>query len=396
MTQLKKIAIAIACISGASATQVSAAETLTEALSNGTTSADIRIRHETLDVDAAALNSERLTVRTRFNYKTEEFNGFSAFAEVEDVRTMLGIDDSTGIPDPEVTEIDQAFIQYKNDSVKAKVGRQVITLDGHRFIGHVGWRQDRQTFDAVRLTFTPIEDLTVDTGYIYQRNRIFAETADAESSDVFVNLGYKSPIGKLTAYAYLLDDELRDEQSDTYGVSLKGKTGLSGDTKLLYSAEFATQTITDAGIDYDTDYAFAEVGLSFSKALTVKLGYELLGSDDGNASFTTPLATLHKFNGWADVFLGESFNPVAGPGARVGLEDVYASVISKLGPVKLVGTYHDFSADEGSADRGSEIDLLAAYKFNKTYSAGVKYSDYSAGDTGSDLNRIWVWVGAKF
>ena len=34
-------------------------------------------------------------------------------------------------------------------------------------------------------------------------------------------------------------------------------------------------------------------------------GYEVLGADDGAAltSFQTPLATLHKFQGWADKFL---------------------------------------------------------------------------------------------
>jgi hypothetical protein len=35
--------------------------------------------------------------------------------------------------------------------LSGKIGRQVITMDNHRFVGHVGWRQDRQTFDALTL-----------------------------------------------------------------------------------------------------------------------------------------------------------------------------------------------------------------------------------------------------
>src|SRR3546814_15260492 len=31
--------------------------------------------------------------------------------------------------------------------------------------------------------------------------------------------------------------------------------------------------------------------------------YEVLGSDAGVFAFQTPLATLHKFQGWADLFL---------------------------------------------------------------------------------------------
>ena len=34
----------------------------------------------------------------------------------------------------------------------------------------------------------------------------------------------------------------------------------------------------------------------------LSVGYEVLGSDNG-VGFYTPLATLAKFNGWADAFL---------------------------------------------------------------------------------------------
>jgi hypothetical protein len=46
-----------------------------------------------------------------------------------------------------------------------------------------------------------------------------------------------------------------------------------------------------------------EVGTTVA-SVNVKVGYELLGSDNGEYGFATPLATLHKFNGWADQFLG--------------------------------------------------------------------------------------------
>ena len=73
----------------------------------------------------------------------------------------------------------------------AKLGRQVLTLDDHRFVGHVGWRQDRQTFDAARLQMSPAEGLYLDMAYIYKRNRIFAEALDAQAEDLLLNLSYK-------------------------------------------------------------------------------------------------------------------------------------------------------------------------------------------------------------
>jgi hypothetical protein len=52
--------------------------------------------------------------------------------------------------------LDQGYLQYAKDDLTVKFGRQVIILDNYRYVGHVGWRQDRQTFDA----------LTINTHYL--------------------------------------------------------------------------------------------------------------------------------------------------------------------------------------------------------------------------------------
>ncbi len=381
-----------AAISTFCAGQTAYADAFTEALTGGKASGDIRIRYESVDLDST--DSDGLTIRTRLGYKTGDIGGFSAFLEFEDVTDMFGIDDENGlIPDPEVTEVDQGFVQYKSDVLASKFGRQVITLDGHRHIGHVGWRQDRQTFDAFRAMITPSKDLSIDLTHIYQRNRIFGETLDAKSNDYLINVGYNSPVGKLVGYGYLLDDEARDEQSDTFGLSFSGKASVSDSVSFLYALEFATQDITDSGTDYETDYSLIEGGVSVS-GFTFKAGYETLGSDNGNASFTTPLATLHKFNGWADVFLGGTFNPSAMPN---GLEDLYLSAGTTLAGFSLLAVYHDYSANEGSAGYGSELDLQVVKKFGKSYSTGLKYAAYSDdGFTGTDIDKLWAWVGTSF
>ena len=235
----------------------------------------------------------------------------------------------------------------------------------------------------------PIDGLSVDLSYLWKRNRIFAETEDADSDDVLINVSYVTPVGKLVAYGYALDDDTRDEESDTLGVRFTGQSD-----SFSYTLEAASQEITDSGVDFDTEYLFAEGGLDLS-GVSLKLGYELLGSDDGDASFTTPLATLHKFNGWADVFLGGSFDPVVMPD---GLEDVYISVSYKLAEYNLSAIYHEFSSDEGSDDYGSEIDLQASRNFGKYYNGGIKYASYSDDgfNAAGDVDKLWVWVGMSF
>lgn len=360
---------------------------------------DFRLRYETVSQENALEDADALTLRSRLGYKTETVEGFSALIEIENSFEIIDdfsvppTGDRTGqfsvVADPETTELDQAYVSYSSEKFKAKIGRQVITLDGHRFVGHVGWRQDRQTFDAAVINYTPVKGFNINASYIDKRNRIFADERDIDSKDLIFNTSYKLGGGKLVGYAYLLEvDNATNNSLDTYGVSYKGSTKV-GDTKVLYAAEYATQEANDT---FDTDYLLLEGGASFS-GITAKLGYEVLGSDNGQRGFATPLATLHKFNGWADLFLGTPAQ---------GLEDTYLTLSGKAAGGKWVATYHDFSSDtslNGATDLGSELNLLYTRKLSDSFSGGVKFADYDAGDSvfgKVDTRKAWAWVGYKF
>lgn len=377
------------------------ADSLTDAITGGKTSGDFRLRYEEVDQDNTLKNASALTLRTRLGYTTAELEGFSATVEMEDVRIVGGQDSYTVGPagfkvgehsvvaDPEVTELDQGFVKYKKGMFTAKVGRQVIAYDGHRFVGHVGWRQDRQTFDAARFDLKPMEGVSLSYAYLNQRNRIFAEAADFDSKDHLLNAAIDTPIGKLVVYSYMLEvDNGTDNARDTVGASLSGGVDV-GKAKLLYTVELASQEFEAGAIDRDADYSLIEGGVSVS-GITGKVGVETLGSDDGLYGFTTELATLHKFNGWADMFLGTP---------ATGLVDSYVSVSGKLLGGGWSVTYHDFTADEDTPtldNYGSELDISYARKFGKNYNAGVKYADYSADDLFVDTKKLWVWVGLSF
>ena len=398
---LKPLALSVALVASGISAPAIAADTLAEAFSGGKPYVNLRLRYENADQGGNTADSaDALTLDTVFGYISDEYKGFSFQVEAEDVREVLGVRDfsvppagvRTGqfdvIADPETTELDQAFIKYKTGGFSAKFGRQVITHDGHRFIGHVGWRQDRQTFDGVTLNFSN-DNLALTGSYVTQRNRIFAEEGDINSSDVFLNASYKLGNNKLVAYSYLLDDEDTNTEIDTYGISYAGWTKF-GETKVNYNAEYATQDNGDSDSDYFNVGAGAKFGI-----VKLSLGYESLGSDNG-VGFATPLATLHKFNGWADVFLNT-------PG--IGLEDFKATVDVDIAGGKFRVAYHDFSGDEsigGTDDLGDEIDIQYTRNFGKNVYAGIKYADYSQGDaiqdTGfiRDTERFWAWVGFKF
>src|SRR6202008_2628169 len=55
------------------------------------------------------------------------------------------------VDDPPTTELERLQLTWKPvDAFSVTGGRQRILIDDQRFIGDVGWRQDDQTFDAVR------------------------------------------------------------------------------------------------------------------------------------------------------------------------------------------------------------------------------------------------------
>lgn len=111
----------------------------------------------------------------------------------------------------------------------------------------------------------------------------------------------------------------------------------------------------------DAGYFLAEIGAEVS-GVSLKLGHEVLeGSTDPGNVFTTPLATLHAFNGWADKFLTPSM-----PGT--GIEDSYVSVSAKLDRATLQAVYHDFGSEATSSDYGTELDLMASFRINDTVS----------------------------
>ena len=397
---LLSTAITVAAFSaGHSAT--TAADAFTEALSEGKAYGGLRLRYENVQQDNPLSDGNALTLRTNIGYKTGTVAGFSFTGEFEDSRIVLDQDNFNAaglnaspsysvVADPETTELDQAFVQYKNDIVTAKFGRQYFTVDDHRFVGTVGWRQDWQSFDALSVIVTPVKEFKITAAFLDQRNRIFAEARDLESDDIILNVAYTTPVGPVKGYFYGLeldDADVEALEHDTIGVSFAPKFG-----PFSLHAEIASQESENFEAEY-----FNLKGSYKYQAVNFFLQYEVLGSDDGQYGFSTPLATLHKFNGWSDQFLA---TPIQ------GLQDLSGGVAAKVGPGKLVAKYHIFSSDEdlvntdGSFDDlGDELNLLYAFKFGKKYNAGVKYAMYSAGDAAFnkvDTDRFWAWIGTKF
>ena len=304
----------------------------------------------------------------------------------------------TVIADPGNVELNRLQMQYQTDALHTRItaGRREITLDDQRFIGNVGWRQNAQTYDAVRLEMSPLEKLTFNYAYLARVNRIFGEQVPSaalnhfDSDSHLINWRYDGlECGSLTVFAYLLDfEEAPALSSNTYGLRFHGSTSLTDTNAIFYDLQWAMQE--DGGdnpADYTAHFYRIEGGIDLEESLQFGLGYEVLGEDNG-AAFQAPLGTNHKFNGFADAFLTT-------PGT--GLQDIYAWVGTTLpGDFQTRLTYHHFLTDNNRTTLGDEIDLTVGHKLGKHASALLKAAHLSGNGRQPDITRLSFEIDYQF
>lgn len=384
------------------------AGSLSEAVTSGKTGVNIRTRYEHVDQDGITEKADALTLRLRLNYKTGPWNGWSAFAEYDHVFRLLsdfnsgaGTSPDKGqypvVADPKGSDLNQLYLDYPaRDATKLRFGRQRILLDNQRFVGGVGWRQNEQTYDGVTLTSSAINKTQLQYSYIGYVRRIFGQTAAAGKNNVDTHLlNAKVTLNdtwSLTPYFYYIDNQdVPAFSTVTAGARLTGGFDVGDNGKIKLAVELATQSdATNNPVGYDAEYALVDAFWTTQNGLTLGLAYESLGGDANTlgASFRTPLATLHAFQGWADKFL-------ATPGQ--GIDDLYATAKFKAGKWNLTGIYHDFSAESGSGDFGTEFDLSAGTEIADNYGILFKGAFFSSDSPAYvDTTKFWIMFTANY
>ncbi len=400
-------AILFAGVSSIGAIAARAEGTFADYFEQGKLLVDVRYRYEHVDQDLIANDANAHTLRARVGFQTGKVWDLQGLIEGEGI-VHFNDDFNDTVPnnpafpivaDPEDFQINRLQLEYSGlPQTVITVGRQRINLDNQRFVGGVAFRQNEQTFDAARITNTSIENLTLTYIYLNQVNRVFGEesTQGAFEGDTHLfNAAYDiKDWGKLTGYAYLIELEDAPQatipSTQTFGARFAGKHGWGKDLTLLYAAEYALQSdYANNTRNYDVDYWLLEAGLATQ-------GFKLLGgveSLEGNGTdrFQTPLATLHKFQGYADVFLVTPGNGIVDLYGTLGYETKIDGADPLTGLSAAV-TYHDFDAERGGADLGSEVDVELAAKFGDHWTAGVKYADYEGVPGFADRNKLWLSV----
>ena len=407
---------------------------LSAIIAQGRAVIDLRLRYENVDSAAQVLGAEAGTFRARLGYETGYWNGLQVSFDFDQVWT-LGEDtyNSTRngkvayptVLDPSMTVLNRLQLAYASDfDTRFVIGRQRLILGNQRFVGNVGWRQHEQTYDAFSAVNNSIEDLTVTYAWLHRVNRVGgpeipapsttgpAATAQANylKSDSHVINGVYVGIEnlRLEGYALLLDfappgyatlpaqvtavDRL---DTNTFGARLDYTHMFSEEITGKLTGEFARQSdAANNPLSFDLNYGLVEGSLTYA-GITGLVGYEIL-EGNGTIGFATPLATLHAFNGWADMFLATPAN---------GLQDLYfrASYVLPMDFLEFrsltgIVTWHDYTTDNLGMGIGSEWNLSAELAVDANLSFLGKFASYqgSGAAFGGFPDKTIFWLQAAY
>lgn len=402
LTTLKMTALALAVVSAMAA--ASAADAQTPA-NTGDVIIDTRLRYEGVSQDGLE-DADALTFRARLGYETRAWRGFRLLGEVEGVAqltddfndTVNGHTQYAVVPDPDTFELNRLQLSWSGaEGRRAVLGRQRIVLNNARFVGNVGFRQNEQTFDALRLEAKPFERAAFTYIYIDNVRRIFGDDSSQgewDSDSHVLQADVDLPVGKASVYGLWLDFE-RDapaQSNQTYGVRWSNEWTF-GQWRPRLTLEAATQSEYGANAaNFDLGYQHVEAALRHGR-WSVALAGERLEGDD-TRGFATPLATLHAFQGWADVFLNTPAD---------GIRDLNASVSYATGPwladqpVTFTVRAHDFTDEDGGTDFGSEFDASVRFALTEHVSVEAKAAAFDGEDPRfSDRTKLWFAVEYRY
>jgi len=364
---------------------------------------DLRLRYEEVGQVPLAPDAEALTLRARLGFETPALWDTRLLAEGN---VLLPFDERYRpdtatlyrsqyplVADPRDHELNRlALINSSLPGTTITLGRQRIELDDQRFVGSVGWRQNEQTYDGVRMINKSVPDLTLDASFLDRVHRAYGDDSPQgryDGSMVLANASYGTPVGKLTGFTYLLSfDPLTHFpglppataaalnpvglSTSTWGGRFAGARPL-GPVHIGYVVSWATQQQRgDNPHHFRNDYILGELSASW-QWLEVKAGDEVM-QGNGVVGFATPLATTHAFDGWADKFLTTPAD---------GLDNRYvvlAGHLPNLGTVHgltLRTIYRSFESQRTGVSYGSEWDLQLAGTWGR-FKPQLAFADYRA------------------
>lgn len=363
--------------------------------------------------DPAIFVSQRSRLNLLFEQEDLEvklsLQNIGVWGEVPTMRTA----DNNGI------SLFEAYGQYGfSPNAKIRLGRQVLSYDNQRILGEVNWAQQAQSHDAALLSLIPAAGHKLDLGAAYNApsETLFEIPYRVNSYKNLQFAWYHIDRGNV-GFSFLLMNTGYEYEKTTGGTEvdyLQTFGAFHNFSKGRFSGDLGIYGQTGERTDREVSawYTGLNLNYSVSEAWKIGAGSEYLsGTDmDENSeelySFTPLFGTNHGFNGHMDYFyVGNHQN-------SVGLLDIYGKLMFSKQKFSFSAAPHFFSsaANVVGADNeqkedylGTEIDLAAGYKINKSISVNAGYSQMFGTESlevlkggNKDKTQNWGWLMVNF
>lgn len=374
--------------------------------------------------DDAADTAASMTQRVRLTANAEAAEDTTVKITLQDTRTFGQngpgslLTDTTGTAGPDTfpnntLDLHEAYLNVEKifgSPIDFRIGRQELAYGDERLIGAFNWNNNGRAFDGTKFSYKQ-DGINVDLFHMTIANDASAATNDdTRLTGVYATLGQLIPNNTLDLYAINQNGNNSTSLNFyTVGVRVKGAAaGLDYTLEVPYQfGEVTTTGSTTFGAnagDYDLSaWALAaKVGYTIPGApMNIRIGAEYnyaTGDDNANDGDIDTFQVLYPTN-HAHFGIGD-FTPATNQWSNIQAWSVNASA-DITEKIRLYVAYWSYSLAEenaaGDDDLGSEIDLIASYKYSNNVSleAGVSRfmpDDATVGSGNPDDAADWAYL----
>ena len=295
------------------------------------------------------------------------------------------------LPDPQTTDLNQAFVEYSGlPATRVVAGRQRVRMDSQRWVSDNDFRQIPQLFDGIGATNTSLPYAELYAAY-FSRVR----TTSGVDSPLNLSLLHAAinpwPGHAVAAYAIFHDQPqngaftgFANNSYRVVGARAEGAFALAAHRlEFPYTLEYARQDAYAGGDPrIDVPYWRAGGGVTWHN-VTLRADQEVKGSNAGQYGVQMPLTDFYGFNGWTLHF----FNT-----PRQGLKDRWATLRWPVADFLFFAEAHKFRTDFANLDFGHENDMGISWSFYDGVSLRLQHARYDPGPdgTGARVRKTWL------
>lgn len=369
MKKITKLSLATAIAITGLSSSVYAAETISEAFTNGKVKGTVKSYYFAQDFDGTGKEDSSIWVNGgSLNYITDSYRGIvlgSTF-QTSHVATVDDDDSKTaGTLDASGSVLSEVYLEYTYDKTTFKGGRQFVATP---LIFGSGSRLIRESFEAYLLSNTNIPDTKIVAGVVTKYQTRTDGAGDVGNFEKIGSDGIRTIYVKNTSIPNLTIQAQYADFVDT-------AVDIYADAKYNFGPVYIAAQVFNTNYDTNTDEDSSLYGLKIGgkvSGLDLFAGYTTT-DEDGN---------VHRGIGQAAYSQFTTTTKTAGIDAfAAGADSWQVGAGYKIGELKTKLRYTNFDLEAEDADL-DETTLNLEYKITKALTAQVDYSilDYEDND----------------